>query len=118
MHPPTPYYLVYVKNELKDVLIDPVCRHVSSSTTTTSEPSNTDGGGGGGVVVVEMQQKRNHSRPGEGMFWKDDDKDQHQPWMTITGPTMTDESNSSTTATTIGQTWGGVVEQRFNAEGW
>lgn len=27
-HPPTPYYLVYVKDELKEQLIDPICRRV------------------------------------------------------------------------------------------
>lgn len=46
--PPTPYFLVYVKDELKDQLVDPVCRDVpplpqpSSPTPQQSHYENPD----------------------------------------------------------------------------
>ena len=38
--PPTPYFLVYVEEDLKTQLVDPVCRKV---TTTTEEPMDITG---------------------------------------------------------------------------
>lgn len=40
--PPTPYFLVYVRENLKDRLVDPVCRNVAEDVVPQPDPENSD----------------------------------------------------------------------------
>ena len=42
IRPPTPYYLVYVRNDIKESLIDPVCRDVVEPPAGLNEDTTMD----------------------------------------------------------------------------
>lgn len=76
-NPPTPYFLVYVNDAMKDRLANPVCREIlEASTASTNEDMDmnppaydeiwTDQNGSGTVVDHPMSEAKDDANAGHG----------------------------------------------------
>ncbi|GKZ38962.1 ubiquitin-specific protease ubp2 [Aspergillus brasiliensis] len=76
-NPPTPYFLVYVNDTMKDRLVNPVCREILEAPTANSNEDMdmnppayneiwTDQGGSGTVVDHPMMEAKDDANAGDG----------------------------------------------------